>query len=144
MMLVWSQKLCAWVPWMGSRRAWRALPHVAAIAGGCVASAPTATLPLAPHDTGLPAHHASASPLRASSRLVWLGPLPYVPVMGLAAMAYPSAPLPPTTPLPSLGTAPPVTPMPPYSPAPVPVPEPSSGLIFATALIGFFVVRKLT
>lgn len=140
MMMIWSQKLCAWVPWLGSRAVWRKLPHIAAVAGACLGAGPSAALPLAPHDTGLPAHHATASaPIRAVS----MPPMPYAPI-GFQSLVYPQAPLPPSVPLVIQPPGAPSTPMPIPPPPPVSVPEPGSFVLLLTATAALLAARRLT
>jgi hypothetical protein len=145
MMMIWSQKLCAWVPWRGSHAAWLRLPHIAALAGACLGAGPSAALPLAPHDTGMSAHRMAqrpASPLQKIVPMGWIIPPDFAPT-GLQSDPYPQAPLPLPMALSPSPSAPPIAPPIP-APPPVNVPEPPGALILATAISTLVLTRRLT
>lgn len=145
MMMIWSQKLCAWMPWRGSRTAWLRLPHIAAVAGACLGAGPSAALPLAPHDTGLTAHRIAQRPASRLQKIVpmgWIIPPHFAPI-SLQSDPYPQAPLPPPVMIATAPNAPPIA-QPISTTPPVNVPEPPGALILATAIAALVLTRRLT
>ncbi len=121
--MIWSQKLCAWVPrpaWM-SAQTYARLPHIIAVAGACI-GAPLIgyhTLPLAPLDHG--AAHAIKQHRRSGGDPAFIAPpsrnqgYSYAPPVAFA----PSEPI-----------------------EPIPVPEPSSAAILLTAVIALAAAKR--
>lgn len=122
----WDRVTCRWEVWRGTLRAYRALPHIAAVAGTCL-SVTGATLPAHPTEraTRKPSHAQSKSthaPV-ASSVAAYT---PYLP----AQIVTQTIILPPTsTPLPS--------PPPPHA-----VPEPSSIALLFGAIFMLSICRR--
>lgn len=163
MLHIWNKTLCRWMPWHGTRAAWRQLPH-AVIGLGC-SLAGAGLLPL----SSMP-HYPIVTPGAPAIKPVVSGIVPaFTPFIfpgggsgsgftaGILAGSTPDTPsdptpatfsppaiftLPPTLVPPNIITPPlPDTPLPPLTITPLPpptqVPEPGSALLLATALTAF-------
>ena len=131
-MKVWSKTLCKWVPWLGTRAAWLALPAASAVAISLCVKPAVFRLGPAKGAQSVPISHPIAG-RRAVAR----------PGLISAPMGtpYSYAPLPAVSPVPAFnqfltGPLPPSAPttLPPQTP-PTNVPEPSSLLLLVLPLL---------
>ena len=132
-MMIWNRARCAWVRWTGTKAAWFALPAASAIVVSACLPVIGARMPLGPAIAHQTAHRApTVYPVTPSPHVAIAPPLDYVGT----PIAY-LPPFPTSAPSETVGAIVPAQPV----PASVPVPEPGSAALLATAVAAMAVLR---